>query len=399
MGSTSIEWTEDTWNPLAGCTPISPGCTNCYAARMARRLEAMGQEKYRGTAERRGAVDVFTGRINFDEDSLSQPLHWKKPRRVFVNSMSDLFHEDVPFEFIDRVFAVMALCPQHTFQVLTKRAERMAEYFGIGGRQIGHREGLIREQCEEAFYRGGLKWGTVLKARAWPWPFQNICLGVSVEDQKRTTRFKPLCELGEVGWRTMVSLEPLLAHVTIPRRYLALGDRAWVIVGGESGPGARPFDVTWARSLLSQCRSVGIPVFVKQLGALIHVANDRRMAERRRRPADRAVREPANISGRNCLVQNSQSQRRQPVRVAGRSPREGVPMSHVTVIADAHQRPTDDPRALADRIAAALFRTHSGQQCQRLMLVDDEPKFRDHGGWCQSAVADVIEGHLRGLRQ
>lgn len=392
----NIEWTDATWNPVIGCTPVSSGCLNCYAATMARRLEAMGKPEYAPKecwdppssnadgsdarpaklthtiriAEVRNGRAVFTGDVRTLPERLTEPLHWKKPRRVFVNSMSDLFHEAVPFEFVDRVFAVMALCPQHTFQVLTKRPERMAEYLG----------GLTGYDTLRMERVGG---GRPLDG----WPLPNVWLGTSVEDQNAADeRIPHLLRCPAAG--RFLSLEPLLEHVDLtgwdglgwesgsepgqdwqayrwpdwvppdtrreiesfwspragrsPKRWeehcrsnkmprlgsvVGLTERNWVvagkdvrttrrgrfvpawgnigrvidergvahyaaatmgrdylhrfldndgeyrhkihyvIVGGESGPHARPCDVAWIESVVDQCRGAGVPVFVKQLGA------------------------------------------------------------------------------------------------------------------------------------
>ena len=226
-----IEWTDATWNPVTGCTKVSPGCKNCYAERMTKRLKAMGQARYANGFQ-----------VTTHADALTIPLHWRKPRWIFVNSMSDLFHEDVPDEFIDQVFAVMALCPQHTFQCLTKRPQRMFEY--------------ITNHVHERF----------CEAARIAWPLPNVLLGVSCEDQQRANeRFGPLCELGEAGWWTMVSAEPLLRSVVLPDRYLALGKLAWCIAGGESGPQARPSHPDHFRSLRDQCQAAGVPFFLKQM--------------------------------------------------------------------------------------------------------------------------------------
>ena len=246
--NSAIEWTEASWNPLAGCKEISPGCANCYAAVMAHRLAAMGQAKYQGTTRKlpNGKV-VWTGKINTDEEALTIPLGWKKPRRVFVNSMSDLLHEDVPDSFIDSVFRVMINCPQHTFQILTKRAERMATYTSN-------------------------RWGTFdgktysLMAHIW--------LGVSVEDQQRADERIPLL-LQTPAVVRFLSCEPLLGPVELrfalsdsKARAVMGSDYAitWVIVGGE-GHGARPCNLAWIRSIVQQCKAAGVPCFVKQLGS------------------------------------------------------------------------------------------------------------------------------------
>ena len=210
-----IEWTEMTWNPVTGCTKISPGCANCYAERMTKRLTAMGAARYR---------DGFELRVH--EDALTAPLSWKSPRKVFVNSMSDLFHKDVPLPFIQHVFDVMARCPQHQFQILTKRAARL--------RQVA----------------SALNWTP------------NIWMGVSVEDQKRARRAEELRHIP--AHVRFLSVEPLLG----PINALPLDGIHWVIVGGESGPGARPMNPEWVDSILRQCRARGVAFFFKQWGGV-----------------------------------------------------------------------------------------------------------------------------------
>ncbi|MCB1744536.1 MAG: phage Gp37/Gp68 family protein [Gammaproteobacteria bacterium] len=225
-----IEWTECTWNPVAGCTPVSPGCLNCYAARMALRLEHMPNgtgAKYSGTAKRaRDGRPVFAGRINLDESVLDAPRSWRLGRIVFVNSMSDLFHEKVPVAFIKRVFQVMEDCPQHTFQVLTKRPER-----------------------------------TLAVAHQLPWP-DNVWMGTSVETKAYYPRIRLLRRVpAKVRF---LSCEPLLG----PLRRMPLKDINWVIVGGESGPGARPMQGSWALEIKRQCEAKGVPFFFKQWGGV-----------------------------------------------------------------------------------------------------------------------------------
>lgn len=267
--TTSIEWTDRTWNPCVGCSIVSPGCHNCYAATMAKRLRAMALADIaagREPGRKRHYIDVvdddgrWTGKVMPVPEALGDPLKWGKPKMVFVNSMSDLFHESLYEWFITLVFASMFQSRQHTFQVLTKRPHRMLAHLR---REFWHQE--IHAACKamlgynnpqrRAFNRCDL-------------PLRNVIVGTSIEDQKRAdTRFGPLCELGEAGWRTMVSIEPLLGPVTIPDRYLALGDKAWVIVGGESGHGSRQCDTRSIHSIVEQCRGDGVACFVKQLGA------------------------------------------------------------------------------------------------------------------------------------
>jgi protein gp37 len=222
--NSSIEWTEATWNPIAGCTVLSPGCTNCYAMRLASRLAAMGQEKYQGTTRISGGRPKWNGKINLDPPSLNLPRKWKKGRLIFVNSMSDLFHEKVPLEFIQKVFATMNGTPQHTYQVLTKRADRLKEL------------------------SPKLKWGP------------NIWMGVSVESEHYLSRID---NLRRTRAKTkFLSLEPLLG----PLDDLDLNGIDWVIVGGESGPGSRTMKREWVRSIRDQCIEEGVAFHFKQWG-------------------------------------------------------------------------------------------------------------------------------------
>lgn len=254
--STGIEWTDETWNPVTGCDQVSPGCDNCYALTMSARLKAMGQPKYQRDGDPRTSGPGFG--VTLHEDVLTQPNRWRKPRRVFVNSMSDLFHPEVPTEFIGRVFNVMGSNPEHTFQVLTKRHARM-------------------RAVTSAYYDATRQE-----------PFTNVWLGVSVEDQQRADQRIPHLTATPAAVR-FLSCEPLLGPVTIERWIDGLHcdheagvnccgececttnmhDPAlhWVIVGGESGHGARQMYPGWALTLVRQCRAEGVPVFVKQLGS------------------------------------------------------------------------------------------------------------------------------------
>jgi protein gp37 len=211
----SIEWTESTWNPLTGCTKISSGCINCYAERMAKRLQAMGQPNY---------ANGFN--LTIHEHVLSLPLKWKKPQMIFVNSMSDLFHKDVPDEFILKVFDVMHAASWHTFQVLTKRSERLLEL-----------------------------------STSINWP-DNVWMGVSVENQKYIFRIEHL--LNTKASIKFLSLEPLIG----PIPELNLSGINWVIVGGESGPGARSIEENWVLKIRDQCLSSKVPFFFKQWGGV-----------------------------------------------------------------------------------------------------------------------------------
>lgn len=224
MAETSIEWTDATWNPVAGCSIISPGCTNCYAMRMAARLEAMGTEKYFGLTRKSGSRHVWTGRVSLDRRALEAPLRWRKPRMIFVNSMSDLFQDAVPSEFIGEVWAQMAEAKHHTFQVLTKRAERMAE---------------ITQTLPV---------------------LPNVWLGVSVENGDHAFRLDHLRQT-KAAIR-FVSFEPLLGSVA----GADLSSVDWAIVGGESGPKARPMKQAWVREIRSICRRHGTAFFFKQWG-------------------------------------------------------------------------------------------------------------------------------------
>ena len=216
MSSASkIEWTNSTFNPVTGCSKVSAGCTNCYAERMARRLQAMGAPKYRNGFE-----------VTLHPEILDQVRTWRKPRLVFVNSMSDLFHEEVPVDFIRRLFDVMMSVPQHVFQILTKRSERLAR----------------------------------LSPRL-PWP-DNVWMGVTVESKRFYHRIDDLHGCGAYG--KFLSLEPLLG----PLPELNLTGIDWVIVGGESGPGARPMDRAWVVDIRKQCKAQDVAFFFKQWGGV-----------------------------------------------------------------------------------------------------------------------------------
>ena len=276
MADSAIEWTDKTWNPVRGCAKVSAGCKNCYAETMAKRLRAMGQRGYLNVIDDRGR---WAGVFETAPSKLAEPLSWRKPARVFVNSMSDLFGEGVPFEFIAAVFGVMAATPRHTYQVLTKRPVRMLEFFAWLERQ--HPPGRPRlEVC----------WATLAAELATkdgdggpfhtrhcadpdgPWPLKNVWLGVSVEDQAAADERIPLLLQAPAAVR-FLSCEPLLDSVNL-RRLSNGGDALWphaggvdwVIVGGESGPCARPCEVSGIRSIVRQCTEAGVACFVKQLG-------------------------------------------------------------------------------------------------------------------------------------
>lgn len=272
MGDKSkISWTDATWNPVTGCTKVSAGCKNCYAERVSKRTFA-GQEEL---VHPEGATDYepylrprrFTD-VRCHPERLDQPLRWRKPRRVFVNSMSDLFHEDVPDEFIAAVFGVMAAASSHTFQVLTKRPERMRQWFEwIAGGEMAPDLAAQRlafdAGCAMAFqrYLHPMK-GTY---RSFPWPLPNVWLGVSVENQETADERIPVLMDTQAALR-FVSCEPLLGPIDLGQSGV-FGHRwlDWVIVGGESGPRYRPMSAAWARSLLDQCREAEIPFFFKQV--------------------------------------------------------------------------------------------------------------------------------------
>lgn len=283
---TGISWTDATWNPLRGCSKVSAGCKNCYAEKVAARFSGPGQP-YEGTI-RDGR---WNGQNRLVPEMLAQPLKWKRSRRIFVNSMSDLFHEGVPFEYIAAVFGVMAACPQHTFQALTKRPARALEFFKwlVAGGESGFPLASI------CVANAGASFGCYLPdaANCVSWPLPNVHLGVSVEDQETADARIPLLLQCPAAVR-FVSYEPALGPVDFTRipyrgfdddieHFNPLRDGApraygsdpskklhWIIVGGESGPGARPFDVAWARSTIAQCKAAGVACFVKQMGAHVY---------------------------------------------------------------------------------------------------------------------------------
>lgn len=265
---TGIEWTDASWNPVTGCNKVSAGCKNCYALRDWPRLSANPASIYFSRE--------FTD-VRCHTERLEQPLRWNKPRMIFVNSMSDLFHDDVPFEFIDQVFAVMALAKQHVFQVLTKRPVRMYKY--LCDLHPGSARVLSIRQASVPFV-------ALAGNPAWPirFPLPNVWLGVSVEDQATADERIPLLLQTPAAVR-FVSAEPLLAPVDI-RDYLEFyvpnppfqdKDAAfgldWVICGGESGPRARPMHPQWVRSLRDQCASTGTPFLFKQWGEWVDCDN------------------------------------------------------------------------------------------------------------------------------
>lgn len=268
---THIEWTDATWNPITGCSVVSAGCKHCYAMKLAgTRLQHHPSRA--GLTIDTKAGPVWTGEVRFNPEWLDQPLRWLRPRRIFVCAHGDLFHEAVPFDWIDRVFAVMALSPQHTFQVLTKRPERMREYL------------------EDVVVRNGIGGADFPEDTPIPkftaFPLANVWLGVSVEDQAAADERIPLllqCPAA-VRW---ISVEPLLGAVELGRYFwdITLDPRGlvpcavhqanergllhWIVAGGESGTGARPMHPDWARSLRDQCVAAGVPFLFKQWGGWI----------------------------------------------------------------------------------------------------------------------------------
>lgn len=287
-GATSIEWTDATWNPVRGCSRVSEGCRNCYAERQAARFRGDG-DPFHGFAYSDKAGPHWTGRVELIPSKLDEPLRWRKPRRIFVNSMSDLFHESLPDEAIAAVFGVMAACPQHTFQVLTKRPKRMLRWFEwlldlpFGADRMlyaaAHELGDGSEEDEQVQV-DRLRELSETVAADLAWPLHNVWLGVSVEDQASFDE-RILHLVSTPAALRFISYEPALGPLdcSLPVAPMATpllrpsdpkngpGCVHWLIVGGESGPGARPFDLAWARSAVAQCREAGVPVFVKQLGA------------------------------------------------------------------------------------------------------------------------------------
>ena len=318
---TKIEWTEATWNPITGCSVTSPGCTNCYAMKLAG-TRLRHHESRAGLTQDSKAGPVWTGEVRLNEQWLDQPLRWKRPRKIFVCAHGDLFHESVPDEWIDRVFAVMALCPQHTFQVLTKRSARMREYFADDESRdrIDSEMGILIAQRVDPHVRRSDDLRATAPCLDETWPLPNVWLGVSVEDQQRADERIPdlLATPAAVRW---LSCEPLLGPANLepwlapdkacqgcddgegygnrcssnraPREEQCPWNRAvqtvvehgpydhdgipaaitsdvhcldWIVVGGESGPGARPMHPDWARSLRDQCDIADMPFFFKQWG-------------------------------------------------------------------------------------------------------------------------------------
>ena len=242
---TAIQWTNATWNPVTGCTHVSPGCDHCYAERLMPRL--------------RGSKDFS---VELYPDRLEQPLHWRKPRRIFVNSLSDLWHRDIPDQFIAAVFGVMALCPQHTFQILTKRPDRAEEWFkDLAGNIADCLASAAVERPD--VYRKPLGKEEARAIVDLGWPLPNVWVGVSAENQAMAKARLPVLARIPAAVR-FVSAEPLLERLD-----LDLQGVGWLIVGGESGPQARPCNVAWIRDVVRQCWEAGVACFVKQLGSCV----------------------------------------------------------------------------------------------------------------------------------
>jgi protein gp37 len=240
MARSDIEWTEATWNPVAGCSLVSPGCTNCYAMRMAARLQAMGMEKYKGTTRKSGKRHVWTGRVNLDVKALTAPLTWRKPQRIFVNSMSDLFQDALAEKFVRRIWQVMEQANWHTFQILTKRPERMLS--------------LLSQSTFKVL--------------------PHVWLGTSVENEDHVGRIDLLRKTPSAI--RFVSFEPLLGPIPNPD----LTGIHWAIVGGESGPKARPMQTEWVEDLRDACLRQGVAFFFKQWGGRRKKVTGRSLGDR-----------------------------------------------------------------------------------------------------------------------
>lgn len=332
---TGIQWTDATWNPIRGCSRVSAGCMNCYAEKVAARFSGPGLP-YEGLVKRTSHGPAWTGTVDLVRDALYLPIRWRKPRRIFVNSMSDLFHEGVEDEWIDKVFAVMGACQHHTFQVLTKRPQRMLEWFSERWQPVPeatqrdhyNRLSLVASRFGKSLppfrldTEGETRYHQVESEFDWmeipttdlfftpdgrsrfmasSWPFPNVWLGVSVEDQATADERIPLL-LRTPAAKRFVSYEPALEAVNVARYLSKQCDNGsvpgphpgsgvmcpicdglnlgncdgidWIIVGGESGPGARPFDIRWARDVIAQCKTAGTAVFMKQAGSFVIDRND-----------------------------------------------------------------------------------------------------------------------------
>lgn len=239
--TTSISWTDEVWNWLVGCSKISAGCKGCYAEVAAKSPRLQQFPQYQ-------KVERWDGTVEFVESQLLKPLKWRSPKKIFTCSMSDVFHENVPDEWRDQALAIMALCPQHTFQVLTKRPENMLRYFS---------DPQVLDRIEEA----GCEFSHNMDCLD-TWPLKNVWIGVSVESQKAADERIPLL-LQTPATIRFLSCEPLLEDI----QFKSLDGINWAITGGESGTKARPCRIEWIRSLVRQCQDAKVPVFVKQLGS------------------------------------------------------------------------------------------------------------------------------------
>ena len=270
---TGIAWTDATWNPVRGCSRVSRGCEHCYAEGVARRFSGPGMP-YEGlvrlTPEGKPKAQ-WNGTVRLVPEHLADPLRWTKPRRVFVNSMSDLFHEALSFDDVARVFAVMIASPAHSFQVLTKRPARMREFMATCDLRVESAGRDLAREIEACHVNNDE-----------PWPPANVWLGVSVEDQRAADERIPVLldtpaavrwvsyepAIGPVDWPSLGVIAPSRGTWTHGGTYEVRSGLHWIVVGGESGPSARPFAIEWASRTIAQCRTAGVPAFVKQLGAL-----------------------------------------------------------------------------------------------------------------------------------
>lgn len=301
MGDRSkIAWTDATWNPVRGCSPVSEGCENCYAVRMARRMDKLGGA-YENLTEwtLKDPKVRWSGHARFVPEQLDKPLRWRKPRKVFVVSMGDLFHEDISFEQIASVFGAMAACPQHTFQILTKRPQRMLDWLRwIDANNEARLDCAAYLLAEEVKHDGDggpihCKYGPSPEG---PWPLSNVWLGVTAENQARADERIPLLLECPAAVR-FVSVEPMLGPVNLqhisglaewtvdvlragswpthPNQFPGFVSHSnmrtldWIILGCETGPGARPMEPVWGVDLVEQCQAAGVPVFVKKAPAAV----------------------------------------------------------------------------------------------------------------------------------
>lgn len=300
---TKIEWTDATWNPITGCSIVSPGCTNCYAMALAgTRLK--NHDSRKGLTKQVKGKHVWTGEVRFNAQWLDQPLRWSKPRMIFVCAHGDLFAEGVPDEWLDQIFAVMALCPQHTFQVLTKRPERMREYLRGDENASNDEAHQPHQRILDAAYNIigspgrfspiALHLRSLCEASEPPLPLPNVWLGVSVEDQRRADeRRHSMAELAAKGWTTWVSYEPALGPVD----WRGWGFLKWLVSGGESGSDARPSHPDWHRGARDFCAVAGVPFLFKQWGEF-HPTQIPRSEFAVPRPFHRAGELCANANGR-----------------------------------------------------------------------------------------------------